>query len=251
MSSIEGFCGGLGSGKTMRMSMRLKECLEEGWNILANYDLHFKFRKINPLEIINGLWDKSLDNSAIGLTEAYTFMDSRFSGSEANRYQSYFLLQTRKRRIKVFYDAQLPGSVDVRLRFITNRIYECHKIVIDKDKDREDIENIKGFIYKVNDDDGDEYYETLDIEEAKKIFKADLYDTHDVLLPQYLAPLTEEEFIKLLGIAETSTNREVFMAKVRIKNSFLTHDKLRGIWTLLKEGQIEDVREILRMEKSG
>lgn len=40
--SIEGFCGGLGSGKTLRMTARLKEHFDKGWKIYANYNLHFR-----------------------------------------------------------------------------------------------------------------------------------------------------------------------------------------------------------------
>ena len=144
--SIESFNGGLGSGKTLRMTCRMYEMHLEGWKIYSNYDLHFPHTKINPTDLINGLFDDELDDAIVGMTEAYTFLDSRYSGSESSRFLTYFILQTRKRKIKFFYDAQLIGSVDIRLRGVTNRVYECHKIVKDKNIDKERIDNIIGFV---------------------------------------------------------------------------------------------------------
>lgn len=245
MSSIESFNGGLGSGKTLRLSCILYELYKEGWKVFANYDLGFPFTKINPLDLINGLFDDELDNAVVGMTEAYTFLDSRYSGSESSRYLTYFLLQTRKRKIKFLYDAQLLGSVDIRLRGITNRIYECHKLVKDKEKDKEDIDNVIGFIYHVMDDDGTEYYESLTIEDAKKYFDMGLYNTKDILLPQYLQPTTDLEGI--LELFEVSPNRETFITLMKAENPYMGYDKSKSIYTLLKNEQIEYVKKILRI----
>ena len=231
--SIEGFCGGLGSGKTLRMSARLKEYYDKGIKIYANYNLHFPHEKIDPLKLL----EFELEKCAVGLTEAYTFLDSRFSGSESSRFITYFLLQTRKRKVKILYDAQIVGSVDNRLRFITNRIYECSKMVKDKTKDKEDPNNIIGFVYKVHDDDGDTFYETLDIKEAKKLF--DIYDTEEILLPMYLSPVRSEENLdEIIEMFNNSGNRETFMSLVRVENPYLGYDKVKAIYSLLKNDKL-------------
>jgi hypothetical protein len=247
--SIESFNGGLGSGKTFRMTLRLKEEMENGVNIMANYNLHepFKYEKINPMDLVNGLFDDSLDNTAIGLTEAYTFLDSRFSGSEASRYISYFILQTRKRKIKIFYDAQMIDSVEYRLRGVTNRIYECQKLIKDKTKDKEAIDNIIGFIFHISDDDGDDYYEVMDIEVAKTYFDMNLYDTHDVLLPTYLAPITDiKEILKIYD--RSGGNRESFLSIIRTENPYITYDKARAIFSLLGNNKVDEVKKIMRLK---
>jgi len=241
--SIESFNGGLGSGKTLRMTCRLYEDYLKGWKIFSNYNLHFPHKMINPLDLINGLFDDELDNAVVGMTEAYTFLDSRYSGSESSRYITYFILQTRKRKVKFYYDAQLLGSVDLRVRGITNKVYECHKVLKDRDGDKEDINNILGFIYHVFEDDGTEYYERLDIKEAIEKFK--LYDTEDILLPTYLQPTTDLEGI--LELYSISPNRETFITLMRTENPFIGYDKCKSIYTLLKNDKIEYVKKILRI----
>jgi hypothetical protein len=250
MSSIESFNGGLGSGKTLRMSIKAKDDYENGWKVYANYDFKDKdgnisipYKKINPNDLINGLFNDELDNAVICMTEAYTFLDSRYSGSESNRYISYFILQTRKRRIKFYYDAQLIGSVDIRARGVTNRIYECHKMVKDRDKDHEDINNIIGFYYNVYEDDGTNYVETLDIEDAIKYFN--LYNTKDILLPSYLQPTVDLD--NIMEMFSNSPNRETFITLMRIDNPFISLSKCKGIYTLLKNDNIEYVKKILRI----
>jgi len=242
--SIESFNGGLGSGKTLRLTIRMFEYFEKGFKIMCNYDLNFEHKKINPIDLIDGLFDDELDNSVVGMTEAYTFLDSRFSGSESSRYLTYFLLQTRKRKVKFLYDAQMIGSVDLRLRGITNRIYDCKKIVKDKNKDKEDEDNIIGFAYHVMDDDGESYYEGLDIKEAKKYFP--MYNTKDILLPQYIKPSNNlKEILEIFADCET---RDIFVTIMRSKNPYISYEKCRSIYTLLKSDRIDDVKGILRIK---
>lgn len=62
--SIEGFCGGLGSGKTFRMTFRLKEYYDAGLKIYANYNLHFPYEKIDPLRLL----EFDIEKCAVGLT---------------------------------------------------------------------------------------------------------------------------------------------------------------------------------------
>lgn len=241
--SINSFNGGLGSGKTLRLSIWLKEQYDKGLKILSNYDLSFPHKKINPTDLINGLFDEELNNSAIGLTEAYTFLDSRFSGSESSRYISYFMLQTRKRKIKIGYDAQIISSVELRLRYVTNSIYECVKLVKDRNADKEDIDNIIGFYYNVYEDDGTSFVETLDIKDAIKYFK--LYNTEDVLLPQYLQPtLNIDEVLETFSLSD---NRDTFSTLLKTYNPYMTDSKCRAIYTLLKSDRLDKVKEILRI----
>lgn len=224
------------------MSARLKEYYDKGLKIYANYNLHFPHEKVDPLRLL----DFDLENCAVGLTEAYTFLDSRFSGSDSSRYITYFLLQTRKRKVKILYDAQIVGSVDVRLRFITTRLYECAKMLKTKTADKDDLDNIIGFMYKVTDDDGEQFYEMLKIEEAQKVF--DLYDTTEIMLPMYLNPVNANNLDDIIKVFNESPNKETFMSLVRTTNPYLSYDKTKAIYTLLKTDKLEDVKTILRIK---
>jgi len=244
--SIESFNGGLGSGKTLRLSIRMLEKYEKGYDIWCNYDLSFPHKKINPLDLIDGLFDDEIrkGKTFIGMTEAYTFLDSRFSGSESNRYIGYFILQTRKKKFEFGYDAQIIGSVDLRCRAITNRVYLCNKLVKDKEKDKEDIDNIVGFYYEVYDDDNTSFTETLEIEDALKYFK--MYNTEDVLLPVYLQPV--QDLDKILEIFKVSPNRDTFTVLLRTNNPFMTDSKCRAVYTLLGNDDIKNVKKVLRIK---
>lgn len=241
--SVTGLCGGLGSGKTLRLSALLFEEYKKGRKVFCNYNLEFPHTLVNPLDLINGLFDDELNDSACGFTEAYTFLDSRYSGSESNRYITYFLLQSRKRKVKFYYDAQMIGSVDVRLRGITNTIYNCKKILKDYNKDREEIDNIIGFVYDVYQDDGTNWIETLSIDDALKYFK--IYNTRDILLPQYLQP--QASFDDIVETFENSGTRDIFISMIRVKNPFMNYEKCRAIYTLLKNDKVDEVKQLLRI----
>lgn len=250
MSCIKSFNGGLGSGKTLRMSALALEDYNKGWKVFANYDFKdengndtLEYKKINPLDLINGLFDDDLDNAVICMTEAYTFLDSRYSGSESSRYITYFILQTRKRRIRFYYDAQLIGSVDNRLRGVTNSIYQCHKLLKDRNKDHEEIDNILGFVYHVVNDDETEYYESLGIDDAQQFFN--LYNTKDILLPEYLQPTISMD--DLISIFNDSENRDTFVILLRNYNPYISYDKCRALYSLLKSNKITRVKDLLRI----
>jgi len=243
--SIESFNGGLGSGKTLRLTIWLYEKYLEGRKILANYNLHFPHEKVNPTDLINGLIDDRLDHATCGFTEAYTFLDSRFSGSEASRFQTYFILQTRKRDVEFGYDAQIWGSVDLRLRAVTNTIYKCSKILKDRAGNRNDVNNIVGFVYKVYFDDGYSYYEHLDIQKAIDMY-FDLYDTTEILLPEYLAPTITIDDV--LGVYQSAPNKNGFKVLLRANNPYISLSKCDTIYSLIEMGDMDNIKKVLRIK---
>jgi len=56
------------------------------------------------------------DKALILLDEAYTWLESRVSGSRLNRYVSYVLFQSRKRGLDFVLSAQLSITLDIRFR---------------------------------------------------------------------------------------------------------------------------------------
>jgi len=243
-----GCFGGLGDGKTMIATQIGFDYYLKGYDVKANYDLkqpYFKtFEKINPMDLL----DFELRDCVVLLDEAYTFLDSRVSGSEANRYQSYFLFQSRKRRVKIIYVAQVYSSCDLRLRAITNRWVICRKNLIDPNGDEDDMNNISHFTYEFYNQDSDEP-NTLDLPiiEAKKFFN--YYNTDEVLTPMYMKPLPKpEDYDKLINTFKTAPSCRSFITISRTDFPYLSYDKAKSIYELLKAGDEANVKKILRIK---
>lgn len=244
-----GCFGGLGDGKTMIATQIGYEFYLKGYNIKANYDLkqpYFKeFEKINPMDLL----DFELRNCVVLLDEAYTFLDSRVSGSEANRYQSYFLFQSRKRKVKIIYVAQVYTSCDKRLRAITDRWVLCQKNLIDPNGDDEDINNISHFTYEFwNQESNEPNIMDLPINDAKKFFN--YYDTEEVLTPMYMKPLPKmEDYETLIKTFKESPSCRSFITITRTDFPYLSYDKAKSIHELLKLGKEDIVKKILRIKE--
>lgn len=119
---IVGIEGGLSQGKTLVMTDLLKrEHVQLGKPLYVNYTL----RRL-PHQPVDMQWllDAQMSHfqfdqghgAAIGLDEMHILMDSRTSVTKRNRLVSYFLLQTAKEGINLYYTTQDFGQVDKRLR---------------------------------------------------------------------------------------------------------------------------------------
>lgn len=130
---IIGIVGGMGSGKTLVMSKLLYDDFKQNKSILSNYDLNFKHEIITP-EIIKQYAEQeiSLDNASIGLDEIYLYIDSRNSHAKRNKLYSYFMLQTNKRSVNLYFTAQSWHTVDKRFRDNTNVLYQVIPLFKDK-----------------------------------------------------------------------------------------------------------------------
>jgi len=121
---INGIIGGMGSGKTLVMTKLLYDECQAKKNVFTNYDLNFKHEIISQDDILNYSDSKTeLFNCAIGLDEIYLYIDSRQSGTKRNRIYSYFMLQTNKRDVNLYYTAQNWHTVEKRFRDNTACIY--------------------------------------------------------------------------------------------------------------------------------
>lgn len=121
---IIGIVGDMGSGKTLLMTALLMNDAKEGNKLYTNYNLLknettklrlHEIKKLFTLELINKV--------SFGCDEMHIFMDSR-SGAR-NRVISYWILQTRKRGIDLFYTTQYFHQIDRRLRDATLYKIEC------------------------------------------------------------------------------------------------------------------------------
>ena len=121
---IIGIIGGMGSGKTLVMTKLLNDEHKEKKLIYTNYDLNFPHKIISQDDILNYSDSKTeLFRCAIGLDEIYLYIDSRQSGTKRNRIYSYFMLQTNKRDVNLYYTAQNWHTVEKRFRDNTSCIY--------------------------------------------------------------------------------------------------------------------------------
>jgi hypothetical protein len=123
---IVGFIGRMGSGKTLSMVKYAHYYYKRGYKVYSNVKLNFPYETYNLetlLDYANS--EESLLNSVILCDEMHIFLDSRNSGSKRSRILSYFLLQTRKKDVKLFFTTQRFHQVDKRLRDNAEVIINC------------------------------------------------------------------------------------------------------------------------------
>lgn len=178
---IIGIEGGLGSGKTILMVRYLVKDSLKGHDVYSN----FKLKKIDykPLDVMEILeLDKGsviLNDMSIGIDEFTVFADCRTSITKLNRMISYFILQTRKRNVTLYYTTQDITMIDKRIANHTDIRIVADKI---KDENGKEIENLrKYYIYDLRDMRHFKY-RTLVIDISKYF---DFYDTNEVILPPF------------------------------------------------------------------
>ena len=170
-----GFEGGLGSGKTIGMVRYLKKDYDNGMELKLNFgmrNLDFEW-----LDVTKILEEKDLHNVSIGIDEITVFADCRKSTSRMNRLISYFILQSRKRDVNVYFTTQSFSYVDFRLMNHTHFQILCEKIF---DRDGKEIDGVRRYvIFDVRD--------LRNIKMHKKLIDItqyyDYYDTHEIILP--------------------------------------------------------------------
>lgn len=142
---IVGIIGKRGCGKTITMAKTVVDMLKKGKIIYTNFHINKKgidkkyHKKINLLdnEFFKNYKDFKLYNCALFLDEVYVYIDSRTSGSKRNRLWSYFINQTRKRDVDLYFTTQFFRQVELRLRENTEFfvfpqvIKEGDKIIVD------------------------------------------------------------------------------------------------------------------------
>ena len=137
---IIGIDGGLGSGKTALMTGYLYEDFKQGFDVKANYSLNFKHDTLDVLSLLEK--NPNLKDVSIGIDEITVFMDCRTSASKMNRLISYFILQSRKRNVTLYYTTQDFNMVDLRLINHTHIQIVCNCIY---DEDGNPIDDIRKY----------------------------------------------------------------------------------------------------------
>lgn len=164
-----GFTGNMGSGKTLSLVSEIYKYYKLGYKIYSNVAFSFPHEKLTLADLIEyNQNDYTLKDCVVVIDEAHIFLDSRTSYAKRNLVISYFLTQTRKKSVKLFYTTQKIHQIDKRLRENTDIIIECSSFKI---KDRLYIVQTKIFTY--------------DYRIVKKLLYANpyfsLYDTNQVI----------------------------------------------------------------------
>lgn len=112
---VTAIVGELGTGKTLLLTYFGWKAYKKGLTVYSNYWVAYPHVKIvHPLEI------EKISEGIFLADELWTWVDSRCSISEQNRFLSKILLKTRKKRIILMYTAQNLSQIDLRIRNITN-----------------------------------------------------------------------------------------------------------------------------------
>lgn len=123
---IAGFCGSIGSGKTLSMVRQAYKMFLEGKTIYSNIHLNFPHTRYKVEDLQAWATDnKGITNLVLLIDEAHIYLDSRTSISKRNKIITYLLLQTRKISCDVYFTTQFFDQVDKRLRNLTDHIIEC------------------------------------------------------------------------------------------------------------------------------
>jgi len=175
---IIGIEGGLGSGKTLYMAKCLHKDFLNGFNIQSNFGLNFEHGDLDVKMLMES--STELQNVSIGIDEMTVFVDCRRSASRMNTLLSYFILQTRKRSVNLYYTTQDLNMIDLRLYNHTHITVICEKLYFSNGEEIEDYRRYtlldmrdkfrvkpKSFVMKISD-----FY--------------DLYDTNEIIRPPNL-----------------------------------------------------------------
>ncbi|MGP3705247.1 MAG: hypothetical protein ACKD6O_08165 [Candidatus Bathyarchaeota archaeon] len=181
-----GVLGGFGSGKTLLLAIwgfRLA-CKSDKFEVYSNFKINHKnVVSLTPRKLLGiNPTDKK---AVVLLDEVYAWLDSRVSSSAVNRLLSWIVLQSRKRNMDIIYSAQLGGSVDLRMRNMTDLVVYC------KSNFNRNFE-LTGFSYVVEWSNGfncKRFGFFLPTAKAKKWFS--VYDTREIVKPIGLEGLTK------------------------------------------------------------
>lgn len=168
---ICGFIGKMGSGKTLSMVRETAKYWHKGYKIYSNFHLNFPYTPLDFDTLFTMAENQeSLKDVVILLDEAHIMLDSRSGMKKSSKVVSFWLNQTRKMGVKLFYTTQHLHQIDKRLRSGTDFFSFCQGIKY--------LKQGKEYFIVVNDlTDGDNTKQEVFL--GNKFFK--YYDTNEVI----------------------------------------------------------------------
>jgi len=127
---IIGYVGTRGRGKTLSCVREAYEHQRKGYSIYSNIKLNKnvfpKYTLITGKMLMDWVkGEQQFKKAFFILDEVHVYMDSRMGMSKRSVIISYFVLQTRKRDVRIGYTTQFLNQVDKRLRNPTEIFVEC------------------------------------------------------------------------------------------------------------------------------
>lgn len=221
---IIGICGEPRSGKTLLMTILLLRDYQKGKKILTNYHTEFS-EMINPIDLL----DFKLTKVNIGLDELHTIIDSR-SNSNTNRFFSYFSTQSGKRDIKIYYTAQILGSVDLRIRLLSSRI------ILAEDKGNRfkySVVNRNGVVIR-------RFY--MSKKKASQYY--DLYNTEEIITPVELGG-GNLDLVSVTNIYDNAPTKKAFVTSLRKDYPFIGYDIAQSVYDYFENDNVSEVKKLL------
>lgn len=101
----------------------------KGMTVYSNYHLNFPHIKLTKAVFDELLSDPvGLQDAVLCLDEIHIWIDSRSSMGKKNKIMTYFLLQTRKRNVRLLCTTQHLHQVDRRLRDTIDILVFCRNM---------------------------------------------------------------------------------------------------------------------------
>jgi len=205
--------GLLGTGKTLFLAYLGQK--EKILSVFGNFSLKVKnYKKITPYDL------EEITKGLILIDEAYSWLESRTSTKEENRYLTNRIgFNSRKRHLTIVLSAQLGSSIDVRFRELTD--FEITALGYNP--------KVSGFVYRVYD--RIRYYNfVLPIEKAEELYK--IYDTFEPetdSTPTIFEPKRLNDYIeKVLVVLENNFGDKTNNLTKGMINDFLI-EKGKGV----------------------
>ena len=213
MNEILGILGLQGWGKTALTTGFGYLAFMNGYKIYSNYPLSFDYTPIKSLKDA-----KNVRNGYLLFDEFWRWVHARTSQSNINKELMGICLLNRKRNVSIIYNTQLPRTIDVILRDVTNYRYLPHL---------EPHDDGKRYVHYIMRDllnrESDEMFYNMPIDELGKLFNT-RYEVEDIDDDKNTSFL--EEGIEL--------ERKCLIAIKRVKGFNATSLKNSGIGTDFK-----------------
>ena len=166
---IIGYVGTRGRGKTLSCVREAYEHQLKGYTVYANLKLNRRMFP-NYVELTGKMItdyvssEQQFNKAFFILDEVHVYLDSRSGMSKRNVIISYFILQTRKRDVRLGYTTQFIDQVDKRLRQPTEVMVYCQNYNSGKDIKQKNIvfekETGKRFLDTFSANEYFDYYDT-------------------------------------------------------------------------------------------
>lgn len=160
MTDIMGIFGLQGWGKSALTAYFALLAHNMGYTIYSNFPLSFDYIPITTIKEA-----QNCRNGYLCLDEIWAWVHARTSQSKINKEMMAICLLNRKRNVNIIYNTQLPRTIDVILREVTNYRYLPH-LVTHKDGKRYIHYTVKDLL----DRETEEMVVPMSIDEIGKLF---------------------------------------------------------------------------------